>query len=711
MRPIFPIRGRLALRGAEAAIRGGDLRRAIHVCRAYLSTRISSGRLPLRGADAYVAAMAAFCAMLFGDEGEVKGAAGMLQGEGDSATKSAARCVRHFIAALRGDIDEVLASPPPQPSPLSPELAPFVLVVAVEKGYDRLTPARIATIRPRSRRTSGRPIYARGRPSRGRCSRSWPAIARRRRRRSRRWAKTRRRCSRCSRRWPRKTSTRRSNTLLRSRRRSGARPRRTRRCSRPARAPRSCAARSMLSGPTRRRRRARRSWLRSRLRSRARGTRAPRGLFSTSKCRAARGRSRSPSPAAVVALSSGDAARAKEVLRSAPRTDAVVVALHWAALAQGGEDAELAREIGQPAPEIPERYASILGPFVLAALARGGVAPRGDLPEWLRPTSDDAAGLFAWGLVRLWQGHEKDAMDALDRAVSQDQGLAALGDAPEAARLGVAKKRIEEGDARDAEGLVKGVKSARLAPVAARLAAFAFLRRAADARKIELDAPRLSKLVEELAREHAAGTKEAEHLAVLREDLACFRVRSLMREGKMAEARAARKDLPGGGRLRCRVLARRARRRRRDDPARERRGSAAAGRRARSGARGAQRLARRGGDRRSWQGGGDQRPRDGARAGGERAARSGLGDGLPRRAPRARGEARGVCRAPAVRRGLEARAFGRDGRDPVARGAPAFPCPRDGEGHAKSARGDAPARGFVRARARALCARERRDRA
>lgn len=549
MLPFFfflrPLGANLALWQAHAALRAGDVGTASAVGRAYLARRLPLVRLPLHKLDAHVVAVVALAALLRGDAAEITGAAALVDDPGDSATLAAKAAVGWYASALAGDVKAVLDNS--AAVSLWSELSPLIVLIAAERGLDRLTPelaaqlrvrldARVGSVDLRARtavviarlalldRDRAAAIQALSTIPEGAALlyRSLAAVAR-----------------------EDVTAASAAIALLPAE----ERPAVVGFAASLAVGAGSATARSVLevfgahvSVTTR-------AGLAATLAvALAREGKADeaRPILDAELSRGAAS-SLLAASAAYVALHRGDAELAKAALQGTPRTEASVAALSLAALALAGDHAALLGEARQLSLAMPERYASVVRPFVLAALARGDT-PLGDtLPEWLRAPPDEAPGVYAWGLVRLLQGNADDAMVALDAALESEPDLTALGDAPEIARLTVARGRFLAGEIDQACTLAAEVKSPRLLPLASRLIALGRIKRLATSQGLELDAENLPSFVEKLCAQHAPGSPEGAGLALVHADLGLLHARNLLCAGKIAEARAALEPLRGGG--------------------------------------------------------------------------------------------------------------------------------------------------------------------
>lgn len=560
---LFSLGARLAVRDASAAIRRGDLDGATAICRAHLATRLPIVKLPLRGPDAVVAALVALCATLRDDPDEVVGAAALLEGDGDRTTGRASAATSWCVAAMEGEIERVLTGTPGL-DPLWSEVASQVVLDAAERTLGEmpraLVPevrARLATglttpeLRARAAVVLARLAVVEGDHAGAREALSvipeaaaapFRALA----------------------------AMARQDVDAAIEAAKGLRAR-ERDASLGFGAALALAAGAQdtdsilekvgphLSGPVRATLAATRAVALARA-----GDRDEAGaVLAAEKERfAAEPEKAKPSKAAAkaragaatslaiagayAALAGRDGARAREALRDAPREDPAVASLALAALAASGDAPDLMGELrGLPAPP-PDRHAAVLRPLILATLARAG-AP-GELPDWLRVPPPDPAGLYAWALVRLQQGAADEARKAFEEALKRAPDLAGLGDAPDVARLAVARERLAAGDTAGARALAAAVKSARLAGTAARLSAFALVKERASERAQTLRRHTLPNFVDELRR-GASGAEEIALLDRVRVDAGLLRVRTLLCDGKAAEARAALEPFraPQGG--------------------------------------------------------------------------------------------------------------------------------------------------------------------
>lgn len=537
-RPLFPIRAYLALRHIDAAVATGSLDRVSLICRQYLANRLPHTTLPLRGADAHVAFWAAFAAMCFEDEGEVQAVLEMLQ----PRTKKTKRdslfgMVELFSAALQGDLDAFAKA---QKKNETPYVA-FARVVAIEHAYDKLTPELVSQLRPhikpeefsspglRSRAALVSAIFALcdGEPDKAvqtfvelqhADSPMMVVLS----------AMARGDFKAVRAEWPELSSEEQTTALHYGAFLLGS-----------AKSTQLHALLETLEG-------------------KAKG--APREalvamrvikMAREGECKTATElgadelqKSSGESPVlacatASAALMHGNASAALKALRKATPDDAMAVALHWMALAIAGNDVQLAREIVGDASSPPADYTAPLSTVILAALARSGAPFEDKLPAWLKPADTDAKGLYALGLVHLHRLAAEDAVAAFERALKIEPTLTTLGDAPDVARVLAAKNYFIAGNSKAAGKMLAAVKSARLEPLAERLELLTVLRESAKDRKSPLDERGLAALVDKLA----SGAAHSKAIAALRADLVCRRVRILLRDGNVVEARAARKDL------------------------------------------------------------------------------------------------------------------------------------------------------------------------
>lgn len=545
---LFPLGAKLALWHAVAALRAGDADAASDVSRAYLARRLPRVKLPLRKLDAHVAAVVALAAVLRGDAEEVKGAAALLDGSdgtGDAETFAAHVAVVWCASALAGDVSAVLETSPP--IPLWSELAPLIVLIAAERGLERITPALTTQLRERlDPRVGSADLRARSAVVAARL-----ALMDRDRAEAIRVLRT----------IPEGAGPMYRSLAAIAREDVAAavaavaslpseeRPAVLGFAASLAVGAGSATARSVLDAFGSHVSVTTRAALVATLVVALAREGKPDEARPVLDAEQARGAASSllAAAAAYVALHAGDPAQAKVALQGTPRTEASVAALSLAALALAGDHAELAGEAWQLSLPMPERYASVLRPFVLGALARGGTPLDDTLPEWLRAPPDEAPGVYAWGLVRLLQGNAADAMVALDAALENEPELAELGDAPEVARLTAARERFLAGDADEACALAAAVKSPRLLSVAARLIALRLIKHRAVDQGIALDAMNLPAFVEELRRRHGQDSPEGAGLALVHADLGLLHARNLLCAGKIAEARAVLDPLREGG--------------------------------------------------------------------------------------------------------------------------------------------------------------------
>ncbi|MFT3767157.1 MAG: hypothetical protein QM820_16795 [Minicystis sp.] len=541
---VHQIRGRLAHGAALRSLRAGDVEGATEVCRAYLAARLPAARLPLTGFDARVAALAALCAALAGDADEVKGAAKLLKSPDDPAAIESAAAVAWCRAAVKGKLDAVLEGEAQPPARWS-QVAPVLVLVTLERHIGKVTPEIAKAVRARLAGDYAAPAL------RARAAVVLATLALRE--------------------GDRAEAMKQLSTLP-----AGAAP---------AYAAIAAIARQDVDGavaaasalPPKERDTAltiaaafaiggdgelsrrvldavggqvsaatRTALTTSLALARAREG-DPRAALAVLEAEQPRGPT-APLLAAATAyinLLDGDAARARDAIRDAKRADPTTTMLTLAALALAGDHPALVDAV-RSAKAIPDRHAPALRPLVLAALARGG-APPDALPPWLATPPEDALGLYAWALVRLQQGDGDEALAAFELALEMKPDLAALGDAPEVARLRAARARLLEGDAEEAATHAAAVKSPRLAATGARLAALALLQRRAGERKLTLRADNLPAFAAEIARDAKAGSIEARGLELIQSDLGLLRARNLLRAGKPAEARAVMDPLRAAG--------------------------------------------------------------------------------------------------------------------------------------------------------------------
>jgi tetratricopeptide (TPR) repeat protein len=542
---IFPLGAKLALWHAHAALRAGDLGVASAVGRAYLARRLPQVRLPLRKLDAHVAAMVALAALLRGDAEEIKGAAALVDDTGDNDTLAARIAVAWYAAALAGDVKTAVEDA--SAVSLWSELSPLIVLIAVERGLERVTPELAPLVRDRlDSRVGSVDLRARSAVVLARLAlmdrdraaaiqalsaipagaaplyRSLAAVA---------------------------LGDVPAASAAIAALPAEERPAVVGFAASLAVGAGSATARSVLDAFGAHVSATTRAGLAATLAvALAREGKADdaRRVLDAERARDAASPLLAAS-AAYVALHRGDAEQATAALENTPRTEAAIVALSLAALALAGDHAALVGEARQLSIPMPDRYASALRPLVLAALARGD-APLGDtLPEWLRAPPDEAPGVYAWGLIRLVQGNADDATVALDAALESEPELAALGDAPEIARLTIARGRFLAGEIDRVSALARDIKSPRLLPVAARLTALGLIKRRAAREELELDAENLPPFVEKLHAEHGPETPERAGLALVRADLGLLHARNLLCAGKVTEARAALEPLRADG--------------------------------------------------------------------------------------------------------------------------------------------------------------------
>jgi tetratricopeptide (TPR) repeat protein len=536
----LPIGAGLALRSARAAIVRGDLDAASAACRVYIASKLPSERLPLRGLAARVAALAALCATSRGDLDEVIGAAELVEGAGDRATAAARETTGFCMAALDGDIGRALEEVG-RHTARWPALEGPVVLGAVERAIDHVPPSRLADIEarlgsgPRSPALQARAalVLARIATLQGEPARALEALSA----------------------IPEHTTP--AYQVLAGMARGDVsaaieaagklRPKERDAAlgfgaSLVLDSDSEASGRLLdelgdnLSGPVRSTLAATRAITLARSGAAAEAVALLESLRETASAMDA---SKDGSPAialsaAYVALLAGDAAKAKEALRDAGDTG-TAAPLRLIALALGDDHAELVSELRRHEQPPPGAYASALHTLVLAALARTMPLPD-KLPSWLQEPPEDPPGVYAWGLVRLAQGAAEDAAVALEEAVSALPDLAALGDAPDVARLAAAASLLARGESEKARDLAAAVKSPRLGAAAGRLQALAIVQRRAADRSIRLEAEMLPGFVADMAR---AGTRESVLVEPLLNALGLMRVRSALRNWKTAEARVA----------------------------------------------------------------------------------------------------------------------------------------------------------------------------
>jgi hypothetical protein len=542
---LFPLGAKLALARAVAALRAGDADLASSVGRAYLARRLPRVTLPLRKLDAHVAAAVALAAALRGDADEIKAAARLLDGPGDTETFIAQVAVSWYAAALAGDVNDVLSSG--ASVKLWPELAPLIVLVAVERGIEQITPSlatqlcdrldpRVGSVDLRARSAVVLAQLALLDHDRAEAIRVLSLIPE----------------GAAPMYWSLAAIAREDVAAAAAAIASlpaEARPAVTGFASSLAVGAGSATAQSVLDAfgahvPV-----TTRAGLVATLLVALAREGKPEAARLVLDAEQARG-TVSPllaASAAYAALQAGDFEQAKIALQTTPRTEASVAALSLAALALAGDHAALVGEAWQLAIPMPERYASALRPIVLAALARGEAPLSDTLPDWLRSPPDEAPGVYAWGLVQLLQGNAENARVALDAALETEPELAALGDAPEIARLTVAREHFLAGDVDQACAIAAALKSPRLLPVAARVIALGLIKRRAAGQSLELNADNLPAFVGTLCERHGPGSPEGAGLALIRADLGLLHARNLLGAGDVAKARAAIEPLRAGG--------------------------------------------------------------------------------------------------------------------------------------------------------------------
>lgn len=537
-RPLFPIRAFMALRQVDAALAAGALDRVSMICRQYLANRLPNTTLPLRGADAHVACWAAFAAMCFDDEREVNAALEMLQPRAKKTKReSLFVTVELFSAALQGNLDAFSKASKKSETPW----VAFARVVAIEHAYDKLTPELVSQLRPQIKpaQFSSPALYSRasvvsailalcdGEPDKAvqtfvelKQAQSPMIVVLS--------AMARGDFSAVRAEWPELSSEEQTTALHYGAFLLGS--------------AKSTQLQELLET----------------LEGKAKG--APRDALvamrimkmareGESKTATELGedelqKSSKESPilacaTAFAALTAGDASTALKALRKATPDDAVAVALHWMALAMAGNEVQLSREVAGDALFVPADHAAQLSTVILAALARSSTSFEDKLPAWLKPADTDGLGLYALGLVHLYRLAAEDAVAAFERALKIEPNLQKLGDAPDVARILAAKNHFTAGNSKAVRKLLAAVKSSRLEPLAERLELLMVLRESAKDRKSPLDERELAILVDKLA----SGAAHSKSIAALRADLVCRRVRILLRDGNVVEARAARKDL------------------------------------------------------------------------------------------------------------------------------------------------------------------------
>ncbi len=533
--PVFG--ARRALDEATAALGAGRLDDAARGFRAYFASRIGLLSRTLRKADAPVAMLAAACALMRADWAELEGIAQLVGDGKDESTTDARAWLALLRAAVAGDTDAVFGRALVAPLPALSGVMPIVMLVAAERGLGRLandsaarvkqavakidvTPeirARVAVVVASHALRSGRRADALAElaaigDAAPPMHRFFAAVARDDYDKARALAAE-------------LTPEDRGAAVAFA-------------CGLAAGGGADAATRALdvLGGFAT-------AGSRTALVATIVVGRARNGDVDGARALLAEERARFPDATALaaasawVAIATRDGSAARESLRHLPPGDATAAALRLLTHALRGAHAELIDELRAATPMPDDLAASVASP-VLAALARGGATlAETQTPGWLLVEPNDAEGKYAWATMRLRQGVPAAALGGFERAIAMRAELASTSDAPDVARLAVARGKLASRDADGAYQLASAIKSPRLRAVATRLRALALVLREATSRAVTLDAQRFPDFIDELRRAYAIGSTERVLADLVASDSDRLRARSLARAGRLREAR------------------------------------------------------------------------------------------------------------------------------------------------------------------------------
>ena len=215
--------------------------------------------------------------------------------------------------------------------------------------------------------------------------------------------------------------------------------------------------------------------------------------------------------------------------RSARKTALLLVAL-----AEAGDGEGLAREV-LAADDLPHDVAAQVSATVLAGLvATRAIRPGLQLPGWLAAEPTDPRGKYMWAAMQLQQGATGNALRAFEQAIDADPSLAQDLDLHDAARVISAREALARGDMDTADRLGRSVTTPAFVREAARVRAFALLKR--ETGGAALDVHTFVSHIDSL-RSRVSGD-DHELIEVLESESARVRARELLRTEQTAAARA-----------------------------------------------------------------------------------------------------------------------------------------------------------------------------
>jgi hypothetical protein len=186
---------------------------------------------------------------------------------------------------------------------------------------------------------------------------------------------------------------------------------------------------------------------------------------------------------------------------------------------------------------------------VLIYAATAPAIPR-DLPAWCEPQPDDPDGLHAWALLELRRGRGEAALTAFERALVAKPMLAAdpsARDSVDAALLHVTRNAVRAGDLGHAQDSLEKVRNPRFEREASLLRAMVLIRGTAARERTRLDAATLALIVRSLLA--TLPPESADHRAVSRlaHEADELRARWLLGHDRVEEARPVVRRLGDAG--------------------------------------------------------------------------------------------------------------------------------------------------------------------